>query len=152
MPKYSPIFCSCALSKNKKKCCTNFSTNTFCSISFPQKWKAANVKVKANYPPSWFSVGICELLDFELPLLLLLLWLLIDGFECNFLGLLWCDDEDEDVEDAARKSAAPFLTPLLFVWCFRDLPFFRSVADSDGLVNDLCRGVDLDWGWPTGKG
>lgn len=50
--------------------------------------KCCEMQLCKLYPPSWASVGICELLDFELPLLLLLLWLLIDGFDCNFLGFL----------------------------------------------------------------
>lgn len=89
----------------------------------------------------WASVGICELLDLELPLLLLLLWLLMDGLDCSFFGFFWAEDEDED-EDAAREKV-PFLTPLL--WGL--LTFLSSDADPYELASVGCMGVDRAWGW-----
>lgn len=53
--------------------------------------------------PSWASVGIWELLLLELllelPLLLLLLWEVIEGLDCNFLLFLGPAEEEEEVDE-----------------------------------------------------
>lgn len=44
-------------------------------------------------------MGIWELLLLELLLLLLLLWEVMEGLDCNFLGCLVPVEEDDEVEE-----------------------------------------------------